>query len=245
MIRFLFVCDQPRTDAWQPDFTASSQMSPTWTRVSCRGLQITNSLEWVEWTENPVQVVLCDVCGQERCASGGWVHVSRLDRHVLWSAPQATGGSPRAEEGEEVPRFIRTLGAVALPVEIWNGWSAAIPEVPRADRLPPANHAAVADAWILGPARSTPTLLATLQDRLVGGDTLEKPAAIAMVARMMEHLEKNAFVNFPHPVVEAAGARIETLYFDGPSELDWPAFAFAGEDTYLALTRELMVQVDV
>ncbi|HEV7768884.1 MAG TPA: hypothetical protein VGQ76_28075 [Thermoanaerobaculia bacterium] len=43
----------------------------------------------------------------------------------------------------------------------------------------------------------------------------------------------------------AVGARVETLYFDGPSELDWPAFAFAGEETYIVLDREHVAKIQV
>lgn len=79
----MFVCDQLRTEVWHPDFSTSKQASPAWTRVTCRGLQITNSLEWADWEENPVQVILCDACGHQGCASGGYVHVSHLQRPVI------------------------------------------------------------------------------------------------------------------------------------------------------------------
>src|SRR6185436_15369737 len=103
----MFVCDQLRTEVWRPDFSTSEQTSRTWTRVTCRGLQIANSLEWADWLENPVQVILCDACGHAGCASGGYVHVSRLHEHVLWSAPQISPGSEYADDVYEIPRFIR------------------------------------------------------------------------------------------------------------------------------------------
>jgi hypothetical protein len=242
----MFVCDQPQTEVWQPNFANSGQSSPVWTRVMCHGLQIANSLEWAEWTDNPVQVILCDACGHDGCASGGYVHVSRLDRYVLWSAPQV-GGAQIADENYEIPRFLRTLGTLALPVETWNEWSAAIREVPPAERLPEANHAAIADAWILGPGRSTATIIPYLRDHMIGGDTLEKQSAIALVERILELLQVNARASFRHPLVQAevARARIETLYFDGPSELDWPALAFAGSDTYIALNRQRLVRIGI
>jgi hypothetical protein len=238
MMAIMFVCDQLRTEVWHPDFSTSSQVSPTWTRVTCRGVEITNSLEWAYWLENPVQVILCDACGTEACASGGYVHVSRLPRHVLWSAPQA--------EPDEVLRFLHRLGALAIPIETWNEWSTTIHELPHADRLAPANYAAIADAWILGPARSTDTILAHLQERLQGGDTLEKEPAIALVEQTLTWLRTNAQTSFDRPLValEEVGARLETLYFDGPAELDWPAFAFTASDPYIVLDREHLVRIE-
>jgi len=194
-----------------------------------------------------VQVIICEACGQERCASGGFVHLSRLDRYVLWSGAQE--GSVDVDDygydAFEIPRIIRTRGALAIPERAWNEWSAAIREVPRFERLNPANHAAVADAWILGPARTTDTLLTHLKDRLVAGDTLEKEAAMNLVERTLNYFRANAQTSFDRPLIspDEVGARIETLYFDGPAELDWPAFAFAGNDTYIVLDRQHLIQM--
>lgn len=214
----MFVCDQLRTEVWHPDFSSSEQVSPTWTRVTCRGIEITNSLEWAEWQENPVQVMLCDACGHHGCASGGYVHVSRWQRHVLWTAPQTSSDADYAEAAYEIPHVIRNLGALALPVEVWNEWAATIKEVPHADRVVPANYAAIADAWVLGPARSPDTLMAHLRERLVGGTTLEKDVAVSLVEQTLTWFRGNAQRAFDQPFVrlEEVAARLETLYFDGP-----------------------------
>ncbi|MCU1228418.1 MAG: hypothetical protein JWO97_1302 [Acidobacteria bacterium] len=37
---------------------------------------------------------------------------------------------------------------------------------------------------------------------------------------------------------------IETLYFDGPAELDWPAFAFTETDTYMVLDRRHLASIE-
>jgi hypothetical protein len=221
----MFVCEELRTETWRPNFSGSGQDDPTWTRVLCRNFVITNSLEWVLWRKNPVLVVLCEACGDAGCASGGIVHVSRLDRHVLWSAPQD-------DRVDHAAGFLRSRGALAIPIETWNGWP-----VPRAEQLVIANHAAVADAWVLGAGRAPASIVALLKERLVGGDTLEKDAAIALVERVLAGCQAKADAPFEQPLLSIAdaGARIETLYFDGPRELDWPAFAFAGGTMYLAL----------
>ena len=241
----MYVCDQLHTEVWHPDFSSSEQASPTWTRVTCRGVQITNSLEWVNWQENPVQVILCDACGCEGCASGGYVHVSRLHRYVLWTAAQ----NPEVayvDDAYEVPRLIRSLGALALPVEVWNEWAAAIKEVPHADDIVPANYAAVADAWVLGPARSTNSLLTHLRERLVGGSTLDKEILMDLVERTLTYLRRNAQTSFAQPLarLDELDARLETLCFDGPAKMDWPAFAFAGSDIYIVLDHNYLAKIE-
>jgi hypothetical protein len=204
-------------------------------------------VEGVEWLNNPVQVIICEACGERACASGGFVHVSRLDRYVLWSAAQRSsdGDDDYGYDAFEIPHMISKRGALAIPIPSWNEWSATIREVPRAERLTPANHAAVADAWTLGPARTTDTLLTHLKDRLVAGDTLEKESALNLVQRTLNYFRANAQTSFDRPLInpDEVSARIETLWFDGPAELDWPAFAFAGNDTYFVLDRRHLIQL--
>jgi hypothetical protein len=242
----VFVCDDLRTEVWRPDFSSSAQASPVWTRVLCRGMQITNSLEWVEWTENPVQVVLCDACGYAQCASGGYVHVSRWNDCVLWSAPQRTGDDDLADEEYETPRMLRTVGALAIPIAVWNDWATAIGRLPRANRIIQSNHAAVADAWVLGRGRSTGTIVPYLRDRLVGCDTLEREQAIALVEQTLARLRTNEEAPYEQPLLSATAcqARIETLYFDGPGELDWPAFAFLEDRMFIALDRQRITRIE-
>lgn len=223
-------------ERWRPDFSSSGQPSPEWTRVKYRGVTVTNSLEHVDWTDNPVQVILCDACGHDRCASGNFVHVSRFGEYVLWTPAQSEVHETVGRE-HEVPRFLRTFGALAIPAEVWRSW----PAVPAFDALPLANHRAVADAWILGPERTRESILERLGEALGTGDTLEKDVAIDLVRRTMRDLDARADEPFLG-VVAPIGAP-EIFYFDGPAELDWPAFAFSSGATYLVLTPELGVEI--
>jgi hypothetical protein len=132
-------------------------------------------------------------------------------------------------------------------VETWTAWSADTHQVPSALRLVPANHAVLADAWVLGPARSTESITTHLSERLIGGDTLAKEDAIRLVRRLSAVLREKAHAPFEHPILSLsqAGARLETLYFDGPAELDWPAFAFADDDLYIALDRQHITRIEI
>src|SRR5919201_6740045 len=87
--RSVLVCTAPEFLAWRPDFSSTEQASPHWTRVVCGGEQLTNALNAVDWLngEPAVQVELCESCGFAGCESGGYVHVSRLNSHVLWTPP--------------------------------------------------------------------------------------------------------------------------------------------------------------
>ena len=227
----MLVCDDLQTEVWRPDFSSSGQPDPPpWTRLRFRGREISNSLEWAEWSRNPVQTILCDACGIEQCAGGGYVHVSRLIDLVLWSSVQPS----ESEIGRESElAVIRRFGVLAIPVAYWN----ELP-VPRAEQLAPANHAVIRDAWILGAGRNT-------ESECYGADTLSKEDAIALVDGAQTFLRKRADEPFEQPVIAPPpGARFEKLYFDGPAERDWTAFAFAGEDVYLVLDRDHVIRLE-
>ncbi|MCG8454829.1 MAG: hypothetical protein MI919_01000 [Holophagales bacterium] len=83
----MLICNDLELSPWTPDFSSSGQSNPRWTRASCRGLQLANSVEGVDWSTNPVQVVLCEACGYPDCGPANYVHVPRLDDLVLWSVP--------------------------------------------------------------------------------------------------------------------------------------------------------------
>src|SRR5437764_5581258 len=84
----MLVCEAPELVPWRPDFSTSGQDDPDWTKLVCGGIELCNTLEAANWTDEwAVQVDVCDACGYIHCRSGGWVHVSRLGSHVLWTPP--------------------------------------------------------------------------------------------------------------------------------------------------------------
>lgn len=223
----MFACHDVRAESWQPDFSSSSQPNPTWTRLRLDGKVIANSVTGLDWDDNPRQAVVCDHCGTIQCESGGWVHISRLGEFVLWTLPQIP------EEDTLVGLTpLRTYGALAFPKLLWNSWN-----VPRADFYPLANERAIVDAWVLGPGREPETIVDVMHERMIGCDTLSKDEAIAIVERTLQNrgaIEKEIVL------LEDVGARLETIYFEGP---DWPAFAFAGHSTFVALDRRHLLRV--
>jgi hypothetical protein len=236
------VCSDFTVEAWSPDFSSSSQANPRWTRVRWSGIDLCNSLEWADWMRNPVQVRLCDACGCQGCAHGNYVHISNLGDFVLWTTPQVdTRDDWEKRQNAPLPA-LGLLGAVAIPPSTWEQWRVLAPQLPEAPALPKANGLALAEAWILGEGRPTniQELLPMLRARLLGCDTLEPSEAIERVQRWMERLSVEAatpvagFLRAP----EEVGARVETLYFDGPSEHEWPALAIRGNTDFLLLDRE-------
>ena len=45
---------------------------------------LVNNVDGVDFTEDPVQVILCGCCGTPHCERGGWVSLRRVGEHVIW-----------------------------------------------------------------------------------------------------------------------------------------------------------------
>lgn len=235
------ICSDIALEKWTPDFSSSGQVSPTWTRSLCEKVEFFNSLEWIAWTDNPVQVVLCDACGHEGCAAGGYVHVSRLGDFVLWTRPQVDAEGSWEATQYEAAWPLKRFGAIAIPKRAWDEWR-MISSLPQIDAFTPANGGAIFDAWFLAPARSRriDEIVPMLKDGLLGCDSLELTDATERVARWIERLKDRSasFANASLRSPTAIGARIETLYFDGPADEDWPALAITDGSDYPLLDRD-------
>ncbi len=99
----MLYCRRPVTERWSPDFSDTSLSNPIWTYLSDERAILCNSLEWTDWSANPVQVEVCDQCGTSACASGGYVHISTFERLCILDKTSSTGGWKR--DGYREVRF--------------------------------------------------------------------------------------------------------------------------------------------
>ena len=222
----MLLCEKPNLEKWSPDFSSSEQPSPVWTRVKYGRVELCNSLEWTDWTANPVQVQICDACGTPGCASGGYVHISVLNDLVLWTRPEPNDISGQDNFGATAAEL---FGSVAFPEAVWDSFRAAAHEVPDIGRFPPSDGNAIRDAWTGAQNRpkAADNLLLWLRSRLLAADTLEVTAALEQIQFWLEWLGQRAGIPVEAVVKRAGevGATIENLYFDGPGIDDWAALA--------------------
>jgi hypothetical protein len=144
----LLSCASPDLVPWTPDFSSSGQPSPSWTKLVCDGVELCNSLEWVDWLDEPVQVWLCDACGTTHCAAGGCVRITRLGSNLLWTRPLSP---PEWGSGSQFAMHhpLEQLGAVLIPTSAWNEWRSRFAQLPEVTAFPEASRADVAQAWIM------------------------------------------------------------------------------------------------
>jgi hypothetical protein len=225
----MVLCDQPIVEKWFPDFSTSGLPDPAWTRVKYGRVVLCNSLEWTEWSGNPVQVELCDACGTVGCGSGGYVHVSAFGDVILWTVPDDST-APDAMKGRVFPATaIEKFGSVAFPIGVWESFHLAAVEVPGAGSLARADGRALRDAWAVGETRpkAVERLLPMLRTCLLAADTLDVADAIRWVEHWLRWFDERAGSAVEGLLASPAstGAKIEKLYFDGPGTADWVALA--------------------
>lgn len=224
----LFV-EQPLLEKWSPDLSGAGLSSPVWTRLKSAGIELCNSLEWVPWQTNPVQVHICDTCGVAGCASDGYVHLSVLRNIVLWTV--ASSSDQTSVDRQFGPaRVIGRFGCVAFPADVWTRLRESVSQVPEVAALDKADGNSLSDAWIMcriGRPMLAKDLMPWLRGNLLAADSLNTSTALAWVERWLRWFGENSAIPLQGSLrrADAIEARIEKLYFDGPPENDWPAMA--------------------
>lgn len=228
----MLVCETPRFVRWQPNFSSSGQENPDWTKLVCGGVELSNAVTWVEWfdkDEPAVQVQLCEACGIPGCQSGGYVHVSRLGKHVLWTHPRIDESDSFASYQYRPSEAVATHGAVAFPISRWNSWGDELEGLPPATRFPGTTRLDLFFAWqsqapLFGTWDSPDQLLSLARERSVAGDpsepsdTLESLSALARWFRE----EPDDVVEGELIPLDGSEWAVETLYFDVPDTFDRP-----------------------
>jgi hypothetical protein len=225
----VLVCETPTLERWRPDFSSSEQRDPQWVRVVCDGVELTNAVDWVDWlTDGPVQVVLCEACGANHCASGGYAHVSRLGTHLLWTLPRIDWTDPFESSEYGTSYALEQRGAVAIPFSVWDEWRQQFPDIPDADAFPRTRRSDLYHAWTDGTGliyRVAPAaeFLTAVREHAVASDPSDLAALVAAVEQLTSW-----FAADPEAPVDGRLAEpsdrvvVETLYFDLPDTFDRP-----------------------
>jgi hypothetical protein len=228
----MLICETPKLVPWQPSFKSSGQGNPNWTKLVCDGVELSNAITCIEWfdeDEPAVQVQLCEECGVAGCQSGGYVHVSRLGKHVLWTHPHVDPGDSFAAFQYRPSETIAAHGAVAFLVTQWNSWSEDLDGVPPASQFPGTTRRDLLSAWhseapLFGEWDSPEELVSLARERTVAGEPSEPSDALESLDVLVQW-----FYEAPHDIVDGELAPlgsgewiVQTLYVDVPDTFDRP-----------------------
>jgi hypothetical protein len=223
----MIVCETPVFSSWRPNFESSGLASPSWTRMVVGGVELVNSVEWIDWHDDDepgVQVLICEACGTVRCKGGDWVRIVRLGSSLLWVPAWIEDPDDWRANEYRSPGYLRGHGAVMVRVDDWNYWRSSYSALPDASVFPPATRRDIASAWLLeSPIRAETMgqLREHVLPEILAGSRLDRDDAIHAVDAVANWLDQPAgeepVTGYELRQPEDASS-IETIYVDGLPE---------------------------
>jgi hypothetical protein len=203
------------------DFTSSGQGIRKDRALVADDEVIANAVDLVDFSENPLQAVVCTSCGFSGCEPGGWVALRRIGDAVVWLPDfetMAEGESAMTEHAP--PRFIGTRGALilrGLPLE----WvRTKLSEFPDPRFLPALSgvEAARLLQWeapgrLLGQFPGVPRVD---RSRVIAADSGDTSLRAAEVDRLL-----SLYTSSREAVVSTVGAEPVTFFVDLSGIQEW------------------------
>jgi hypothetical protein len=218
------------------DVSSSGQSNRAVTQIVADGTVFANAAELSSWGDAPVQVHLCEECGIEGCATGGWL----VPRHVGVGVAFVPAFGEMLDADEEGVECAPTDFDQGMPVFLPDDYdrlrrwcaglppSAAVPVLTGDELLPSLQWEAPSN--VLG---KFPDEVQLDQDLLLAASDGEISDVADMLERAIRRID-GAGRAWLAPV--PAGARAVTLYLDAPGTPEWTALYTIGDEIRLAAT---------
>jgi hypothetical protein len=216
------------------DVSSSGRSNRAVTQIVADGTVFANAAELSSWGDAPVQVCLCEECGIEGCATGGWL----APRHVGVGVAFVPAFGEMLDADED--------GAECAPADFDQGMPVFVPDdYDRLRRwcagLPPAEAVPVltgdellrslqweAPAHVLG---KFPDEIQLDQDIVLAASDGEISDVADMLERAIRRIDG---VGRAWLVTVPAIARAVTLYLDAPGTPEWAALFIVDDEIRLA-----------
>lgn len=206
------------------DFSSSGQGPRTVTQLVADGVVVANATELTSWSGPSSQVEVCDSCGYEGCAPGGWVSVRQAGDVVVWIP--AFGELARGDrDGDELapPAYLKQRGLpcfagdVAVALERAVGSRRPFPPLTRRELALAFQW--VAPAGILGAFPEQPAIRRSAVLAVSSGDR-------AAVLDRLDALLAGAWADdAPVQLERLSSAEPVELYLDMPMHPGWSPLA--------------------
>jgi len=233
-------------ETWTPNFESSGQKSPSWTRVLCEGEELINALGWINWDEDPTQLLICTACGVSGCEIGGYVHVSRIGEFLAFTPPPSLLQGGGAMISPEPHAFLLRHGAVLFPLNTWESIRQGQPRMPAGTAFPEMRRADLAELWSstlpdVEERLAADRLLETLKEVLICSDDRDAGGALADLSTLISWVRSSpeAPVKGTLCAPNESGFNVVSVYLDGSPIRTWQAIA-RNVKTSFALDGELV-----
>lgn len=211
------------------DFTSSGQGIRKDRALVADDEEIANAVGLVDFSENPLQAVVCKSCGYTGCEQGGWVALRRVGDAVVWLPDFETMAQGEGEMTEHAPpSFLARRGALVLRGRPLESVRAELSEFPDPSSLPALSGVDVARLvqWeapgrLLGRFPDVPRID---RSRLIAVDPGDTSLRAAELNRLVD-----LYVSSRDAVVPTGGAHPVTFFVDLPGIPEWTPMAETGE----------------
>ena len=105
-----------------------------WWELLADSIQVSNAVGLSNWDEDPIQLAVCETCGELHCNSSGWVSPRRAGDYVLFMPPFE---DMLLYDGYEPPHFFSSKGAMLLDGVRFAELRRLAPALPDAGQLKP------------------------------------------------------------------------------------------------------------
>ncbi|MFN0054454.1 MAG: hypothetical protein ACKV0T_19940 [Planctomycetales bacterium] len=194
-----------------------------------RDVCIANAVNLSDFEDDPIQVTVCETCGNVGCNSGGWIHMRRIGDDVLWIPPRRLTARESKLVCELFPPEYIARDDIGIPVfgpDLYDELRRQLPRLPHRATVQPIQMCealalvqAEAPFELLGRAPRIPQLQPDLVLAVTDGELAAETAVVNQFAK--EH------VNSASPLemvsIDASYRAIE-FHLDAPGFPAWNAF---------------------
>jgi len=113
-----------------------------WTQIRFARETLCNSVEFVDWDSDPVQLTICDFCGTPGCSSGGYARVTTTGSQLLLVEPELSFDGEEASYSAS--HLLRRFGALVIPADV-----AVAMQIAPLTRFRGTTRRDIINAWLL------------------------------------------------------------------------------------------------
>lgn len=208
------------------DFRSSGQGEFDATALVIDGQQIANAVELFDFSDDRVQLFICEQCGITGCLSGSWASVRKIDE---WFALVPAVAAMREGEWElseySPPKFMRTSGFPAFSESTYSELCESTGQFPAPGKVKQCSSKDAlgllqfaAPGGVLGPLGTKAVVCSELLIAVTEGELEDEVAALCDLVRLIEEDGGMRHTTQPERVVE--------FHLDLPSCPTWQPMGY-------------------
>lgn len=223
----MIIAEQLTLEIWSPVSSNSDSPAPTWTRLKCNEIELSNSIEFADWQEDPVIPLVCSECRTAGCGACRLAHLVRTDDQLLWL--QAYYAEIIGVPSEELDDRSIT-DSVLMGGSQWDELCAQFDQLPRFDSIRRITNR---DLWTLWRQQQPncvkrglhETNARHLREKCLASHPLDLEDAMPIVLPMLDNPDRSTEpIEGRFELIDRDRDGIQAFYFDDDDFSEWLAF---------------------